>query len=591
MGHVAFSDLANADVTSPGGSGGATLDASHFGVRANDQSDATPGVRDLLAHALRTKAKRIIFPQGTYHFWPEHAAEQFIYVSNNDASMKRIAFHLVGFSALEIDGQGSQFFFHGQINPFILQRSSGITLRNFSIDWMRPFHNEGLVVADGAEGITVRFPEQFPYKVEGGLLHFLDESGNGAGLTGRDPLPIGRLLEFDPKRRETAYRVRDFYRSPVVAAASMSDGTVRILEPEYHATVGNVVCFTTPYRYCPAVVLDDCKDIQLRQITIHHSGGMGVIAQRSENISLTKVQVTPSSGRVVSLTADATHFVNCRGLITIDGCLFENQMDDATNIHGIYGHITQKLSPTGITIRLVHQEQQGVRFLAANDTAEFVRKGSMATYGESTVHAVTWLNANEAHVEFTFPLPADLKLGDAIGCTSTKPDVLIQNCRIRGNRARGLLLGSRGRITVKNNYFHTAGAAIMMGGDANHWFEQGGVRDLHVLENEFDSCKYGVWGKAVIESAPVIDKEQQANVSYDRNITIEKNQFRILSDAPVMQGYSIDNLAVHNNAFTLSDAYPLSSNTRTSKDDLFKVTNSNHISIDQKICNETTSHR
>ena len=67
-------------------------------------------------------------------------------------------------------------------------------------------------------------------------------------------------------------------------------------------------------------------------------------------------------------------------------------------------------------------------------------------------------------------------------------------------KARGLLLGSRGRIVVEDNYFHIAGAAILFEGDANYWFEQSGVRDVVIRGNLFENGNYGCpsWGAACI---------------------------------------------------------------------------------------------
>ena len=39
----------------------------------------------------------------------------------------------------------------------------------------------------------------------------------------------------------------------------------------------------------------------------------------------------PHTQRVISTTADATHFVNCKGDILIENCRFENMLDDGTN--------------------------------------------------------------------------------------------------------------------------------------------------------------------------------------------------------------------------------------------------------------------
>ncbi len=92
---------------------------------------------------------------------------------------------------------------------------------------------------------------------------------------------------------------------------------------------------------------------------------MGVIAQRSRNLSLRSIMVSPPPGgrRIVSTTADATHFVNCTGTIEIVNCLFEQQKDDATNIHGLSAKITRILAPDQFEITMVHPQQAGIDFI------------------------------------------------------------------------------------------------------------------------------------------------------------------------------------------------------------------------------------
>lgn len=49
---------------------------------------------------------------------------------------------------------------------------------------------------------------------------------------------------------------------------------------------------------------------------------------------------------MISITADATHYVNCGGYIRMIDCTFENQKDDATNIHGLYMAVERSGAPT-----------------------------------------------------------------------------------------------------------------------------------------------------------------------------------------------------------------------------------------------------
>ena len=152
----------------------AILDITTFGGKANDGSDTTPAVRAALEKCRQTKAGKLVFPPGRYDFWPDRAVERYCFVSNNDEGLKRIAFPLDGIENLEIDGQGAQFVFHGWITPFALDRARKITLKNFSVDWTRTFHNEGKVVEVHDDGLTVEFSEAYPFAVRNGILVFTD---------------------------------------------------------------------------------------------------------------------------------------------------------------------------------------------------------------------------------------------------------------------------------------------------------------------------------------------------------------------------------------------------------------------------------
>lgn len=114
--------------------------------------DSMPDLREAL-DGIREKGRgSLIFEPGRYDFYPEAAYEKHLFVSNNDPGLKSIAFLLDGISDLEINGNGAEFIFHGYLNPFVLSGCRNVVLRNFSIDFQRPFHSEGLITALGEGG-------------------------------------------------------------------------------------------------------------------------------------------------------------------------------------------------------------------------------------------------------------------------------------------------------------------------------------------------------------------------------------------------------------------------------------------------------
>lgn len=557
-----------------------SLNVTAFGAKP-DGSDTTPAVRAALEEARQTKAAKLVFPPGRYDFWPNQAVERYCFVSNNDEGLKRIAFSLDDIENLEIDGQGAQFVFHGWITPFAIDRARHITLKNFSIDWTRTFHSEGKVVEVHDDGLTLEFSEAFPYEVRNGILVFTDgvkSEEQQTTVKGTELVyPYGGLLEFDPQRRETASMAKDYSVKAGVTAQDVGHRRVRVRVANLTATPGNILVFGPSHRDCPGFVISDSTGVTLDGVALYHCGGMGVLAQRSRDITLDHVQVTPApkSGRVVSITADATHFVNCAGKITMSHCLFENQKDDATNVHGIYARVVRQFAPNEIEVKLVHPQQYGFDFIAAGSRLELVHGPSLITYGEAVVESVARLNKEYTRVVFSKPLPAELAPGDVVASLAGDPEVEIRHCVIRGNRARGILLGSRGKTLVEDNVFHTPGTAILLEGDGRFWYERAGVRDLMIRRNRFEDCNFGVWGKATIEVAAGIDESCRAASRYNRNIMIEDNLFRTFGHGPLVQMYSVDGLTIQHNRIESSNAYP----PRDPSAKQFDIRQSDHVTI------------
>jgi hypothetical protein len=544
----------------------------HNGKADDSTCDAVDFSRDMGKKGKAKIIKKITFDPGQYDFYPDFANEKYMFVSNNDEGLKRIVFLWDELSDVEFDGNGATFIFHGFLNPFVLNRCKNITFRNFNIDWKRTFHSEGKILDVNEEYLDVRFSEEYPYKIIQGMLVF---TGFPSKTTDKGPraiqttlnreeneiYPVRGMLEFDAGKRETAFQAWDYGISALgtVPALALGDRKVRIFRKGVKATVGNMMVFGACNRNIPAFSLSDCENIRFENIHIYHCGGMGVIGQRCRDIELHHCKITPSPGkdRIVSIPADATHFVNCSGRIVLNECLFENQMDDATNIHGIYVQIIDKRIVSDqdvIDVRLIHNQQFGFDFIKPGMELEFVDGMSMNTYHVNKVKNVQRINKEITRVTLESKLSEDVKIGDAVCDASIAPEIIISNCFIGKNRARGILLNSRGKTIVEGNTFHTPGAAILLEGDARYWFEQAGVRDLQIRNNVFDNCNYGVWGWACIETRPGIDASKRAENRYNKNIVIENNTFKIF-DNRILNFYSTDGLIFRNNKIELSTDY------------------------------------
>ncbi len=554
-----------------------TVNIADFGPTGDD-GDWVPALHRALEECRSNPGSTLLFPEGEYHFYPDFGIDRYTFVSNNDEGLKRVIFPIIGFDGLTVEGNGSDFIFHGMVNPFIVENSSNVRFQNFSVDCSRSFHSEGIILANHDKGIDIRIPENFPYRISHGVLVFTDggrEEQRKTTVSRTRAYPYGSLLEFDSERRETAYMAYDYYLDGnPLPAEEIGERIVRVCLPGLKGTPGNIMTFSPSHRNYPGFILTDSRDTSFDSITIHHAGGMGIVGQRTHNVSVRNCRVTPSEGRIVSCTADATHFVNCTGKIELANNLFENQKDDATNIHGIYVQIAAIGDDESLLVELKHPQQYGFDFLSAGKKIEIVGGESLITKGYAVVADARRINKNLTLITLAEALPDSVVTGDAIAEVRDYPEIHIYGNTIRRNRARGMLLNCRGKTVVENNYFHSPGAALLFEGDAGFWFEQGGVIDCVIRGNVFDNCLFGVWGNAVIDVAAGIHRNREQS-RYNKNILITGNTFRMFDGASLLNASGVDGLLWENNKIENTDDYPKLRDSESR----FKVEYSDNIEI------------
>lgn len=552
---------------------GHTLDITPYVQAYATPNDCSPAVVRALADCRQHHVRRLVFPQSVYRFRPDSLQSFMTYISNNGAYERCFAFDLTGIDGLEIDGQGSEFLFKGYVCPFYVCQASNITLRNFQIDYERTFATEGRVVATGPDQLDVHFGEDYPYYIAAdSTLHTVDDEGV--------EYPWYYMLEFNPQRQETEWKVNDMWTGWSVKCVDLGNRTVRMTHKGLTAQVGNIVNLGIAYRKVPAITVTDSRGFSLHNVTLFHAGGMGVIAQRSRDILLDHLVITPRAdkGRTVSIGADATHFVNCAGYIRMYDCHLASQTDDATNIHGVYYRIKSIEGPRRLHVELANDAQYGFDYLRGGMEVEFVDPTNLETYAHARLQDGKMVDVQNFIVDLREDIPADVKVGDAIAGCSEYPRVHIRGCYFGKNRARGLLLGSRARMLIEDCTFHNGGPAILLEGDARYWFEQSGVRDIIIRNNLFDNCFYGHWGTGIISVGSGLDAEGRKVCRYNQNIRIQGNTFRLIQE-PLLDIYCTRNLTFKNNKLVLSHDYPNNIDVEH-PDKLFRVRDCDNINID-----------
>ena len=505
------------------------------------------------------KDLKIIFPKGIYHFSPEGSFKKMHNITNHENGEKNIAFLFEGFENLEIDGNGSSFIFSGQMLPFLFENCNNVMLKNCSIDWDIPFFIQGEIVqVDQTAGTCdiKLYSKGYSYKVQHDRLIFPNQSGfSYSGL--------GESLVFDKNTKSPVFEANkfDIHRNKDTKIKELENGNIRLFEKlkNYPAT-GSIITFKGPMgenRYAPAIHAKWSKNISIEHVTVYHALGMGFLGEHTENIHLNSfnVKLREGSDRMISTTADATHFCNCRGNVLVENSLFENMLDDGTNVHGTYVKIDSILGKNKVKASLQHFQQSNFDFAQHADSVWFIIAPNVARSNDNVVAKCVLINNFSMEMTFKKPLPESLKIGDLIeNKTWNTNSFTMRNCVIRNNRARNIVLKTPGKTLIENNYFHSMMASILLRGEAFFWYESGANENVVIRNNTFENCTYGGGDQALLFISPRFNKKFNKTELFDRNIIFENNTIKTF-DTKIVDASNVDGLIIRNNVITQTHSY------------------------------------
>ena len=522
-------------------------------------ADYTPVVRKILEDHPDGNVE-IRFAPGRYDFYPEQAVTEFLSMSNNDSGDRRVAFLLKDMKDVSVRGDSSEFLFHGAIVPFAVKNSRNVSLGGFSIDYDFPWTFEGEVIANDQRSMTfiVRvFPDN-KYRIEGDSLLF----------GGYDwEYPTAENIVFDPETRRPLYNTAIYehrHWNGRMKARELSPGIVEFsgFDAVRVPPVGSIWDDKGPMdmnRSYPGFAILQSRDVAVEDVHVYRAGAMALIAEFSEDIRVSRMSTAarPGSERMITISADATHFVDCSGTVTLEDCTFESMLDDATNIHGVYMKVDSLLSPGVVMASFGHFQQVGNHFADEGDMLRFVDRKTMHPVASGRLIELKRPDRNR----YELVTDADLSLaGDvaalAVENISRGCDVVIRNCKVRYNRARSLLLSTSGDILVENCDFSSMMAGIRICGDANWWYESGNTRNVTIRNNSFtDGGLGGGQPQAILQIDPVIPKEfRSCDFFFHDSIVFSGNTVRTF-DSQVIYGLSTENLVISDNVFIDSKSH------------------------------------
>lgn len=544
---------------------------SAFGLKANSSKNASPVLQKALAKikAEYKEGEKVIlrFPEGRYEFHEKGAAVREYYISNHDqTNPKKVGIALEDMKNLTLDGQGSEFVFHGRMLPVSLLRSENCLLKNFSIDFENPHIAQVKIVEnDPQDGIVFEPAPWVDYRIAKDSIF----EAYGEGWTMRHSWGIA----FDGDTKHLVYNTSDI-GCPTKGASEVAPR--RIHAPGWkdaRLVPGTVVAMRGWGRPTPGIFLSHDVNTTIENVKVHYAEGMGLLAQLCENITLEKFGVClkgDADPRYFTTQADATHFSGCKGKIVSCNGLYEGMMDDAINVHGTYLKVVKRVDDRTLVGRYMHGQSWGFEWGCPGDEVQFIRSNTMELVGKrNKIISIRPYDKEqtEGAREFliTFQEPVDQVINEQSGFgienLTWTPEVLFSGNVIRNNRARGSLFSTPRKTIVENNLFdHTSGAAILLCGDCNGWFETGACRHVIIRKNRFVNALTNLFQftNAVISIYPEIPdlkgQQQYFHGGPEGGIVIEDNEFETF-DAPILYAKSVDGLVFRNNTIKLNTEY------------------------------------
>lgn len=544
---------------------------SAFGLKANSSKNASPVLQKALAKikAEYKEGEKVIlrFPEGRYEFHEKGAAVREYYISNHDqTNPKKVGIALEDMKNLTLDGQGSEFVFHGRMLPVSLLRSENCLLKNFSIDFENPHIAQVKIVEnDPQDGIVFEPAPWVDYRIAKDSIF----EAYGEGWTMRRSWGIA----FDGDTKHLVYNTSDI-GCPTKGASEVAPR--RIHAPGWkdaRLVPGTVVAMRGWGRPTPGIFLSHDVNTTIENVKVHYAEGMGLLAQLCENITLEKFGVClkgDADPRYFTTQADATHFSGCKGKIVSCNGLYEGMMDDAINVHGTYLKVVKRVDDRTLVGRYMHGQSWGFEWGCPGDEVQFIRSNTMELVGkQNKIISIRPYDKEqtEGAREFliTFQEPVDQVINEQSGFgienLTWTPEVLFSGNVIRNNRARGSLFSTPRKTIVENNLFdHTSGAAILLCGDCNGWFETGACRHVIIRKNRFVNALTNLFQftNAVISIYPEIPdlkgQQQYFHGGPEGGIVIEDNEFETF-DAPILYAKSVDGLVFRNNTIKLNTEY------------------------------------
>jgi hypothetical protein len=474
------------------------IDVTKTGAVPNDGQDDTLAVLAAFEKCRAEKAQGVVFPKGRYDF----------HEGANPAS-PRMSLPMGDMHGITIDGQGSEFIFHGITSCFGFGQCSDVTLKNVVIDWERPPFSVGTITGVGDGWFEVEVFPEFP--VQGGE-------------------PVQAMMDYEPDTNLPCRQGLDVYCLDKPMTTELVRPQVLRVRPPFPirpVTVGKLAVLRHQVYAHNAIAAHRSKNMTFQDITVYTCPGMAFVGAECEGVTLDRCVVRPKPGtrRLISATADGSHFGGCTGKLVVRDCLFDGQGDDAINMKsGLFINIEQFVDERTVLAR------HNLKFPCLpdpGDVMELLPKDTLLSYGTVKVQAAAMEPDGFTHrVTLDAPLPKEVKVGHMLGNVSNLPSARITNCTFQRNRARGMLIQIRDAVVEGCTFKDVTSAGVLIIAETVIFYESIPAHHVTVRNNTFEHCNYGAaMSRGVIAIEGITPGWNDVPLpGVFRDITIENNK-------------------------------------------------------------------
>lgn len=476
-------------------------------VNGTDNKDDTLALKAAIAEAKTKDGEltKIVLPKGDLDF-----------IEGMNPDNRGYAIDMSGLRNVILQGDDTTLYMHGDFSAINMENCENVVLTGINIDWGTPPFSTAVIqsISDNNKIFTVKVNDGYKIDSDTKIAAFLEF--NNSALSGSQ--------RFAPRRGGN-----DIYGD--VKNVTYKGG--QILEIEFNsvkskAPINTLVVLRYKIYEHDAIFVNHSKNISFDQVNIYSAPGMGVRAYSSENLYFNSFNtiLKPGTDRLMTVTADAIHTIDCKGDLVIQNSIFENCGDDALNTHSMYQQLMKKLGKD----KLYVSNPRGYHFAPeVGDEMEISARADLSVIQNVTVKAVESA-IDGFNVTFNEEISDKVVTeeskgnGDVIANITRSTKLVYTNNLVRNKRCRGILIQTRFAKVTNNTFSNLSDAGILMTSDTGEWYESLPSHNVVIENNKFISNNLGKGGSDGDITAITIGKDgNYGAVGVQKNLAIKNN--------------------------------------------------------------------